>query len=199
MGSISADIPSSVLYAQILIYGICLIVWICKRGKSHTAKKILLAIFLVQVSAFIAYAVLLYRSLISAEIGKYLFSWNNEFYLHRLAIYVTTVVAGNIAAALVFLGTWFIFIQRGQERLLDRTDAVILTASAVAVGWPGILLLLGGVFITSLIGLLILIALRKKTIHDGLVITPYILPTAVVILVVQNYLLAITHLDKIRF
>ncbi len=123
----------------------------------------------------------------------------STYIFDHVAHNVVSLLAGWSAAALLMGTLWFIFLKRGRGKMFDVPDLVLVVVGAVAVGWPAVFIFLATTFIFSVAGMLVLVLLRKRSVNDRLVITPFILPSAIVTLFSGQYLLALTHLDKIRF
>lgn len=83
--------------------------------------------------------------------------------------------------------------------MLDVRDVQLLVLGLVATGWPAGLIFLAGVFALSVIGMITLVTLRKKKVTDRLIVTPYIIPAAIMTLIFKAWLLDWTGLIKIRF
>lgn len=112
---------------------------------------------------------------------------------------MSSIVSGWISAVLLFSLLYFFFLYKKNETFLDKNDVMIIVLGAAAVGWPAVFVFLALVFVLSVLAMLALVVLKKKTLADRLVITPYIIPAAVLTLIFGNYLLQITHLNVIRF
>lgn len=111
---------------------------------------------------------------------------------------MSSVASGLIATAVILVfGLWAVRRQRFTQFGAD--DWLGLSLGTLAVGWPAVLPFLGLVILLSILGLVAQILIRKKTLADRLIITPYILPAAIVTLIIKAPVLAFTHLDKIRF
>lgn len=123
----------------------------------------------------------------------------NQYFLTQAIGGVQTLAVGAIHAAIWLLILWYFFLYRGKGVLLDVVDAQLIILSLVAVGWPAGLVFLACNFALAVIGMIVLVVLRKKSLTDRLVITPYIIPAAILTLFLGHYVLAWTHLDKIRF
>ncbi len=133
------------------------------------------------------------------DIASKLLPPHSLFYLAKVQTTVTSLAIGWVAALLLF---WFLrrfFLVRHQGNFLDHADAALLTIGAGAVGWPSIFPFLAIVFILSVVFMIVLVIIRRRSVTDRLVITPAIIPAAIIVLIWQGWLLTITHLIKIGF
>lgn len=124
---------------------------------------------------------------------------HSQFFLRQAQAGLTNYLAGLAGAAGLLGAGWYVFIRRLRGEFLDGDDLMLLVIGALAVGWPAVLVFLAVTFALSVFGLLGLIVIRRKTIHDRLIITPYIIPAAILTLIFRVPLLEFTHLIKIRF
>jgi len=199
MNSITAEVPPIIENVALLVMSVILIVFSFLLQKNRLGKKSILVVLSVQFLLFIWYAIWFWRSLSSGAIGQYFSSWNNSFFLTKISQNLTSLTVGWIAGAVVLVLLGFTFLKRKKEEVLDRYDILAIFLGAVIVGWPDVLVFLATIFALSLISMIILVIMRKKSLNDRLVITPFIFPSAIITLWVGPYLLALTHLDKIRF
>ena len=103
-----------------------------------------------------------------------------------------------VALVLGFL-LWFLFIKRGNSSILDVSDIFWIVLGAGICGWPTIFPLLATIILFTIFGMLVLVILKKRSINDRIVITPFVVPAIVTSLLSSPWVLAWTHLDKIRF
>jgi hypothetical protein len=94
---------------------------------------------------------------------------------------------------------WWLFIRATGRRLADQRDVILIVLGMAVIGWPGMLLFWGMIFIISILAMIYLVVTKKKSAQDRLLITPYIIPAAILTLIFKIPLLEITHLVKIRF
>ncbi len=128
-----------------------------------------------------------------------LLSLHSTYFVGQVWSLFQTLLAGWISAAILGWFAYIIFIRIGREQMFDRQDVWLAVIGAAIVGWPGILIFLAITFVLAVVAMLGLVIFRKKKVSDRLVITPYIFPAVIVTLLAGPYLLALTHLDKIRF
>lgn len=133
------------------------------------------------------------------DLAKYFYPPYSHDYLSRAFHAFSGIYSGWIAAGVLGAMLYLLFIRIGKENLLDRRDIWLMVLGAVCVGWPGLLVFLGFIFGLSILGMMTLVIMKKKTLHDRLIITPFIVPAAVLTLFTSSYLLTITNLYKIRF
>lgn len=110
-----------------------------------------------------------------------------------------TMLVGWVSGFVLYAVLNWFFLRRHQGAFLDREDALLICLTTVIVGWPGVLILLAAIFLLSVLGLILKILFRRKKLTDRIVITPYIIPAAILIIVFKDYLLNLTHLTVIRF
>lgn len=158
-----------------------------------------LALFGVQIISLVLYYSAWWHRLASNPLTKNLLWPKSDYLVRHVMTDMTSLIAGwGIGVLLLLVCGWF-FLRRGGGKLLDGTDIGLLFFASVAVGWPSFLIVLGMVFILAIVWMIVLVILRKKTVQDRLVISPVIIPAAVLTLVFQSQLLMLTHLEKIGF
>lgn len=167
-----------------------------------TRKKIgtiLAGLVALQLGQHIAAYVQTYVAYRNDAVSKYLIPPHNQFLLERGLVSEMTIII-NWAMGAALLGAWWWFgIKKTRGRFIDARDIILLTLAAVAVGWPTWLLAYAGIFFLSILGMVVLVLLRKKSLADRLIITPYIIPATIIVLVFRTLLLDWTGLIKIRF
>lgn len=181
-----------------------LLVWVQittlrKQFTSERAKKTIWLIFATWLTGLLAYAAALWIYFSGSIYATALLPPRSNFLTERITQGIVTHISGAIGAAVVFFLLRYFFIQKKRGTKLDETDILLLSISSLAVGWPTMFIFLAMVFALSVVGMLVLVVLRKKTIYDRLVITPFIIPAAIVTLWAGPYLLIFTHLNKISF
>lgn len=203
-------------------------IWYTDRMK-NTLSSVLTTLPLVQFWVTIAMLLVItfwrpsrLKRWIVILIGTQLFFWLAEEYLSYLINHTDSVqkyflppysnaffkVAlrsftwqGSGWAAAITLGyiLYLLFLRHGRAQFLDQRDVWLLILGAVSVGWPTVLIFLGLVFALSVLGMVGLILVKKRNLNDRLIITPFILPAAIITLFIGSYLLTVTHLYKIQF
>lgn len=132
-------------------------------------------------------------------LAPYLLPPANQLILQKMIQGLVAILSGWAAGlALFFLLRW-LSVKVFRPGLFQPQDLVLVTIGSVAVGWPAVLVFLAATFCLTIIGMIGLVILRRKTVNDRLVISPFIIPAAILTLVFKVQLLALTHLDKIRF
>lgn len=196
------DIFTKITWAtKILTISILLIVWY-RRWKGKTIRQqsfAVGAIFFVQLASLITYYAAWWHRLASNQVTKYLLWPKSNYLVVHVSSDLKALIAAWVVGALIlwFLGWWF--VKRGGERMLDRSDVGLLFFMTVAVGWPSFFIAFAMVFALAILLMFVLLILRKKSLHDRLVISPVIIPAAIMTIVFQEYLLTLTHLTKIGF
>jgi hypothetical protein len=115
---------------------------------------------------------------------------------------IQRVITDYLVAILTGLGTGLIFcglmkITRGL--VLDIQDAGLLVFGSLISSWPEVFIFLFFVFALVVIVNLFLIIIRKRTVNDRFIITPFI-PVAIILTIfLGSYLSQLTGLFKIRF
>lgn len=140
---------------------------------------------------------LLYR--IRTKLGFLALPPHNQYLLTEAISGLQPIIVGAIHSAIWFALLWFIFLRRGKGMMLDVQDVQLLVLGLLAVGWPAGLIFLAATFLLAVVGMIGLVIVRKKKLNDRLVITPYIIPAAILTLFFGSWAMRLTHLDKIRF
>ncbi len=108
------------------------------------------------------------------------------------------LVAGIFAAA--FFSLLAFAKRRWKLEQYSETDLALLTIAVLVSGWPGFFVTLVALFLVALVANLALALRNPKQLSQArLVITPYILPVAAVLLWFLPKLIHVTSLEKIRF
>lgn len=174
--------------------------WRIIRGKMliqnyRQVLRISLLIILISFFCYQLYSVLFY---LRNGFGRLLLPPHSYFFYHQFGAALSNILSGLIASAVIlFFGLWLVHQKKMTQFGTD--DWLGLSLGTLAVGWPAVLPFLGLTIAMSIFGFIFQILLRKKTLTDRLVITPYIMPAGIVVLVAKAQILALTHLDKIRF
>lgn len=173
-----------------------------KRFSTHALrwKKVLLWMLLIsQMSLVVALYFIMQTQLRSQSVLSSLGAGLHPFVTGIVWRYMQGIVVGWFLAASLGVLSWYLFLKRGRGSLLDADDIFLLLIGTAAIGWPGVFVFLALLFALSILFMLGLVLLRKKSLSDRLVITPYIIPTAIITLIFQTELLVFTHLYVIRF
>lgn len=178
--------------------------WFSIQGKKSqegllVLRRGLVFVAVVQIVEIITYGLLLWVLIANHQHGNVFLPPHNSFLLIRVAQNTTALLAGWIASAVLFIVLSLIFVRRGHGMLLDGNDVLLLVLCAAVVGWPEVLLFLAILFALTIIWMIVLIIRKQKTIQDRIIITPMIIPAAIITIIFHFQLLAITHLGKIRF
>lgn len=190
------NLATNTLLALILVIGFLSI--IRKKITPRGYRKIIVFCFFVIFISFFSWQIYAFVQYRESPIGKNLLPPHSTFFLQQVGAYMSNVVSGIIASAVVLMfGLWLVHKQRATQFGVD--DWLLLSIGTLVVGWPAVLPFLALVIFMSMIGLIIQILLRKKSLTDRLIITPYIMPAAIVTLAAKAQILVLTHLDKIRF
>lgn len=153
----------------------------------------------VQLLSLVAYYGLFWHQLAVGKATKGLLRWPSPYVTSHVLRDLTSLVVGWLAALLLLLILRRVFLIRGKGLMLDGTDIALLVVATGVVGWPGFFLMLAATFALSIVGMIVLVIIRKRKIDDRLIITPFIIPAAVAVLVFLDKLLAWSHLAKIGF
>lgn len=158
-----------------------------------------LALFGVQIGSLILYYSAWWYRLAGNPVTKGLLWPQSDYLVRHAMVDLTSLIAGwGVGVILLLVCGWF-FLRRGGGKMLDGMDAGLLFFASVAVGWPSFLIVLGMTFVLAMLWMMLLVIIRKKTLHDRLVISPVIIPAAILTLIFQEQLLTLTHLANIGF
>lgn len=190
----------AVIYTGVLVL---IIVWAQRQVyRSPSPKKMfpfLLATAFVQWAAIAVTYILTAREYAVDPVKKFLLPPHSTILWRHASTDVTALVTGWIFALVLLVVLWRYCIIRRRGELLDGVDIALLVLGAAAVGWPAVFIFLVLVFAVTVIGMLILVLLRRRAITDRFVITPFILPAAILTLLFHAWLLRLTHLGRIGF
>lgn len=180
------------------------LVWIMIRNwragqPSRSIGAGLVLVAAVQIFVTLIFGLLVwYRVLHGAYPQAYL-PPHGTYFFDQLARNVTPLLAGWVISGAVMALLLYVFVKRGGSLMLDQHDVLLITIGAAATGWPGVFIFLATLFALAVIGMIVLVIFRKKSIQDRLIVTPYVLPAAILTVLFGSYPAAWTHLDKIRF
>ncbi len=163
------------------------------------SKKYVSFLVIIQVVPFFISLIIGYFIGREDTFQKYFYPPYSNNFLTQALNDLTTLTSGWVAAAILGLGLYLLFLRRGQEQFINHRDLWLIIIGAIAVGWPAVLVFLGYTFILSILGMIGLIILKKKTFHDRITITPFIIPSALVTLITGKFVLVFTNLIKISF
>jgi hypothetical protein len=170
------------------------------RGRSSVRERwAILTLFFIQFGSLVAYYIAWSNRLAADPLTQGLLWPKSNFLIPHVQTDIISLLVGwgASSAILLFLG-WF-FVRRGKGKMLDASDVAQLFIASVAVGWPTIFIVYGMIFVLAVVMMIGAVLLRKKSLNDRLIITPAILPATIITLLVQDRLLALTHLAKIGF
>ena len=182
----------------ILLIVLCILYWRQRLGYGMLRRTIFLQLG-IHLLGIASYAALIWIYFRQTTYASLYLPPQGSVLLTNLAMGFTTIISGWVFVAVFFIGLWYFFLRRGQGAMLDVRDVGLFMVGAIPNGWPGGLLFLAIVFALSVFGMITLVIFRKKKLTERLIITPYILPAAILTLITGPYFLALTHLDKIRF
>ncbi len=169
------------------------------REPFQDLRKSLLFVAVVQVMEILIYGVLLWALIRDHPHGDVFLPPHSSFLLIQVATNTTALLAGWISSSVLFVVLWYVFIHRGSGLMLDVRDVLLLVLCAAVVGWPEVLPFFAIVFVLTLLWMFFMILRKRMTLQDRLVVSPVIIPSAVLTIIFRVQLLSITHLDKIRF
>ncbi|MBI2984290.1 MAG: hypothetical protein HYY50_01565 [Candidatus Kerfeldbacteria bacterium] len=202
--SIAANAPgwlyllAGVLLGSISLWSSLVIIRRPARG-STVARRAAWWLVTVQLAFLFLSHGLLWRDFRRSDFTRWLVPPHNWFLVDQFNQDLTSLLAGWLAAGVLFLLLALLFVKVWPGKFLDPTDLMLLSLGAGVVGWPSVLLFLGLTFATTVIGLVFLVIIRRRSARDRLVITPFIPVAVILTLVFQTPLLAWTHLGAIRF
>ncbi|MBI5466701.1 MAG: hypothetical protein HY975_00590 [Candidatus Kerfeldbacteria bacterium] len=157
------------------------------------------AVAVIQLLVIATFAFDYWDRLVSAPYLAFLTAHNSPFFTGTIWHQYQTMLAGWAFTAVLFIACWYYFLKRKHGVLLDEFDVFLLVVGAAVVGWPSALVFLAAVFALTVLGMVILVLLRKRSVHDRLIVTPFILPAAMLTILYGDWLLLWTYLVKIRF
>ncbi len=172
--------------------------WRSRRDTVAHNKKYILGILAVGVAAHL-YTVIIVGYKIYYQLGYQALPPYNQYLLTEAQSGIVTMIVAVLHAALWFFFLWYLFLRRGKGAMLDVQDVQLLVLGLLAVGWPAGLIFLATTFLLAVVGMIGLVILKKKSVNDRLIITPYIIPAAILTLFFGSWAMRLTHLDKIRF
>lgn len=188
-----------ILFFSVVIYWIFVFLWFIKKQRFSKKNLIWLGI----VGAFIT------GGIIGIAIyTKYQFAYNNGDELTRYIadyVYKSSVdrlgsywlASFGFATVLTLLFVWLWRAKRGM--VIDGADITLLTLGMLTVQWPNMLIMLLLLFVLVLLMQIVLVAFKKRTINDRLIITPAIPLAVILTFLYGNYLAQLTGLGVIRF
>lgn len=184
-------------WMPIILNGLVLLV-VAIRRPAHLRRYVVLSMAIQTVIFFLG-EFLGYVSARHDQLLKYSYPPFSYDFLRNTLGNVTTLVSGWVAAAILGLILNLLLFRRGQELFITRREFWLLVLGAVCVGWPAILIYLATIFVLSVVGMIGLILMKKKTLQDRLVIAPFIIPATLITFLTGQYTLVLTHLNKISF
>jgi hypothetical protein len=189
---------ATITTALLVATGLLAWVNICRRGP-RAAWPWVFTVAIIQAVALGLYGLLLWRWFHADPYRLVRIQANQAYFTIQLMSPVFALVATWLTALAAGFALVKIFIQRTKSAFLDLTDVALLVVGMAMVGWPSAFIFLAAVFVLSVAAMLVLVMIRKKKVTDRLVITPYIIPAAIAVLLCRDWLLHITYLWKINF
>ncbi len=153
----------------------------------------------IQAVSVGAYFFLLWTSYGGLRGEKYFLPPQNQILLTSAMHMLQPYLVGWVAALIIALVLWKIYARSKDQVAFDLTDVYWITLGCGLCSWPGLLPFLALIFAFAVLGMIFLVIIRKRSFHDRLVISPFIVPAAVISLMTNPWVLPWTHLDKIRF
>jgi hypothetical protein len=111
---------------------------------------------------------------------------------------ITSQLVNWLFALLIGSSLWWVFPKRGRRDALDERDILLFALGIMVTGWPAGLIFLVLSFGLAALGLLVFISLRRRQASERLIVTPFIMPAAMITYVFSSQLLAWTGLLVIR-
>jgi|GEM_PF-2429500 len=162
--------------------------------------KILIWVLVGEIAFFIAFTCLFFGYTHSSTLeGELLSRVTFEILTRQLLYQMYQLVMGWVISGIgFFVLNWF-FLKRHRGLMLDVLDIQRLVIGMIIVGWPRIPIYIALVFILSVLGMIGLLIFRRKKLSDRLIITPYIIPAAIVTLILGQRVLEVTRLWMLSF
>lgn len=158
------------------------------RVSSRLAGKLLAAVIAIYFLQITAQMVLLFFRLRGDEFGKYLLPGSGSKYFYNIywslgQPYLWALAVGLILILILIL-LRFVF----RSEIVDRADLFIILMTIFAVGISNVLILILGTFFL-MVFFLIGFNLRQKKVNSSarLKLTPFLLFTAIAILILSNF------------
>lgn len=184
-----------ILYSLWWLFIFCF--YLLKKEKSLRFLKLSLLVFLlVTLSGLVNRALEIYLSYHNSIFSD-LLSHTDFYWIKVTQLIVTTSISAGLA--LVFSFFIFLFIKKTRQEILDAVDGFLISFGLLVLGWPNFLLFLFLLILLTILGSIISVLAKKKSLNDRFVITPYIPLAFLAILWFGSYLATITTLYKIRF
>lgn len=181
-----------------LILTVILLRTVLKKSSLPDFKKGLAYCLVILFTSAVSYQIYAWWYYQSTPYGRNFLPPQSNYFYSQLGVALSNVISGVIATAII-LTLGLLLVRKQKMSQFGTDDWLLLSIGTLAVGWPAVLPFLAIVIVLSILGLIIQILLKKKTLSDRLIITPYIMPAAIITLATKAQVLALTHLDKIRF
>lgn len=178
------------------------VVWILVRRRKtviHHMHTMTVAIVIFWLSLFGLYGIALWSYFAKTSAAAAFLPPSSVFLYQQVSRLVTAHLSYLVVAAIILFSSWYIFVIRGRQLMADINDVVLLSLMTMIVGWPSALILFAIIFFVIIVITLARLVLGKTTLQSRMSITEAIIPSTIITLIFQNSLLAITHLEKIRF
>ena len=189
-------------YLPLILYSLWWLLIFCfyllKKEKSLKFLKFSLLVFLlVTLLGLASQALEIYLSYHNSSL-KFLLPSHSDFYWTKVT---QLIVSANISAVLALIFSFFIFlfIKKTRQEILDAFDGFLISFSLLVLGWPNFLLFLFILILLTVLGSIVSVIAKKKSINERFVITPYIPLAFLLVLWFGSSLATITTLYKIRF
>jgi hypothetical protein len=180
---------------------VCLLLIFEYFRKKEISKKMVYACFIIfliimAVNLFL-YSFIQYSDLKNGSLSKYFLPPYSNYYLNLLEKSITGYAVRLLTGLAVGFLFWFL-VRLTKGLVLDIQDVGLLVFGSLIAGWPDVFIFLFFVFVPVVLCNLFLIIIRKKTVHDRFIITPFI-PVAIIITIFfGGYLSQLTGLFNIR-
>lgn len=190
---------NTTIFFATIIYWLLAFFWFIKK-QSYTKRALIMLIILgsflilctVGNSIYVNYQSA-YKS--SDQLTKYISQYVFETRTDRLLTHWLASIGFALVMTLLFVWLW----RAKRGLVVDGADVTLLALGMVMAQWPNMLILLLMIFALVVVIQIVLVALKKRTINDRLIITPAI-PLAVIITILfGGYLAAVSGLAVIRF
>ena len=167
-----------------------------KEIKKRTVYFCLIAFLAVLAINLFTDSLLLYKNYQAGDFTKYYLPPYSNFYYLKIERIITSSLVNILTGLVVGIIFWLIMkITRGL--LLDKQEVGLLVFGALIVGWPNAFIFLFFVFALVVVCNLLLIIIRRKSVNDRFIITPFIPVAIILTILLGNYLSHLTNLFKI--
>lgn len=184
------------IVAQSALIGATIKIWL-SYSLAHARRVAIWIIVVVAATQF------LYLGIQSWQTWKGLAKLGNNGVVANIVLNFTVrglveFIMFGVVAVIVFFLIFKIRHARKEVSFMTEREVLMLTANSMIVGWPGIFIFLALTFVFSLVWMILLVILRRRTLQDRIEIGPAIIPAALVSFVFRTELLQFTGLFVIR-